>query len=121
MHLESYGKVSHLVHLSNSSKRLTHREREVAGIVLLHIDIEATCARHLLQLTLRTRGATEVIQTADDTEHGRQCDFAGFLAQAGMRTETVLDVGVHWAVEVDFLWVRENGWVTVGFDLLMAC
>lgn len=86
-------------------------------MVFLHVDVESTSTRDLLQLTLSARSATEIVQTADNTEHSGESNLASFLAEAGVRAETVLDVGVHWAVETDFLRVGEDGWVVVSLDL----
>ena len=116
MNLEGCGTISSAYH-QDTEEKLTQREGEVTGVVLLHVDVETTSTRHLLQFTLWARRAAEVIQTTDDTEHSSKSNLASFLAETGVRAETILDVGVHWAVEVDFVGVGEDGCVAVGFDL----
>lgn len=41
----------------------------------------ATGLRDLLQLSLNTRSDAEVVQTPNSSQHGGQCNVAGFLAK----------------------------------------
>jgi hypothetical protein len=50
-------------------------------MILPQVGGVATGLRNLLQLSLSTRSDTEVVQTADSSQHGGQCNLAGFLAE----------------------------------------
>lgn len=68
-------------------------------------------------MALRSRGGPEVVQTANNAEHGRQSQESSLLAEAGVGAETELDVRVQGTVQTDFVGVREDTRVAVGLDL----
>ena len=97
--------------------KLTHWEGEVASVVLTQVRGVAFRLRDLLQLALRSRGATEVVQTTNHSQHGSQGDDTGFLAQGGLRSHTEGDVAVLRSVQADLLGLGEDLGVVVGSGL----
>lgn len=86
------------------------RESKEATMVGSHILCNTTRPIELLQLTLRTRAATKIVEPSDHLEHGRECDLADAHAQALMGSIAKVDVGVRVTVESNFVWVGEcNG------------
>lgn len=89
-------------------------------VILTHVSSVSFLLRNLLQLALRTRGATEVRQTTDHAQHGGQGDDAGFLAQRGVGANAEGDVGFQGTVEADFAGFGEDLGVVVGAGLFFC-
>jgi hypothetical protein len=88
--------------------RLTRWEDGIAASVFSQVNVETTCARNLLQDTLLARNTAQIVQTADDTEHGSQGNAAGITTEAGVRALAVVDIRVQRAVETDLLGFGED-------------
>ena len=86
-------------------------------MVLSHVDIESPRSGNFLELTLWAWRASNIVEAADDLEHRRQCHLAGVTAKTSVRTDTVVDVGIHWPVDADLVRLREELGFTVGTNL----
>lgn len=97
--------------------KLTHWEGEVASVVLTQVRGVAFRLRDLLQLALRSRGATKVVQTTDHAQHGSQGDDTGFLTQGSLGSYAEGDVAVLGSVQTDLLRLGKDLGVMVGTGL----
>lgn len=73
----------------------------------IHVHGDATDSLDLLELTLRTRGTTEVVQFPNHSEHGRQSNFAHIEAETLVATEAKVNVLAQVAVQPDLLGIWE--------------
>lgn len=82
-----------------------------------HIHTKPARPGDLLQLARRARSASEIVEAADDFQHGGQGDLAGVAAEAGVRAVAVVQVRVEGSVEADGFRIGEVGGFAVGLDL----
>lgn len=73
----------------------------------IHVHGDATDSLNLLELTLRTRGTTEVLQFPNHSEHGRQGNFAHIKAETLVATEAKVNVLAQVTVQPDLLGIWE--------------
>lgn len=98
-------------------RALTGWEREIAAMVLSHVDIKPARPWDLLKLPLRAWRSPQVVKTSDYLHHGRDRRSAGFLTQTCMRTYTVVDVRLQRPVRTHRIRRREEFGFAGGADL----
>lgn len=86
-------------------------------MVLAHVDGVSSRTDNLLEDTLTTRGGTDIVQAEDGADHGSHRGKSGILAEADLRTNAVVEVGLVRSVETHVLGVREGRCITVCLDL----
>jgi hypothetical protein len=70
----------------------SHRERGEATVLGIHIHGNSTQSIELLQMALRTRGTTDIIQPPKDLEHSGKRNGAHFDTEALVRTPAEVSV-----------------------------
>lgn len=78
----------------------------------IHVHGDSTRTVKSLQVTLGSRGTTEVVQLAQNLEHSRQRNGAHLYSQALVRTKAKVGVQAHITIKTDLVRVREGDRIT---------
>ncbi len=83
-------------------------------MVRFHVNVEPPRSWDFLELSCRSRGSPQVIELAYCPQHSCQCHPARLPTEASVRTDSVVDIHIEWAIESDSVRVREVFGLTVG-------
>lgn len=87
------------------------REREETAVVGSHVLGNTSGPLKSFEVTLRSWGTAEVVQPADDLEHGSKAEFAHCEADALMRSKAEMRVQAHVPIQFYLFGVGECHWV----------